>query len=67
MVGMLGFWAAVIWGGLRLYRTWGHGGGGAASTLARRFANGDIDEHEYASRLDVLRNERASSDWGARL
>jgi putative membrane protein len=42
---------------------WGHGGfgpwGGAArgaeSTLAERFAQGDIDEKEYRARLEVLR------------
>ena len=39
---------------------WGHGGWGAAarsaeSTLAQRFANGDIDEQEYRARLEVLR------------
>jgi putative membrane protein len=45
---------------------WGHGYGhghpyfnGAArsaeSTLAERFANGDIDEKEYRARLEVLR------------
>ncbi|GAA2083490.1 hypothetical protein GCM10009840_20100 [Pseudolysinimonas kribbensis] len=38
---------------------WGHGGGwgarSAESTLAQRFANGDIDEKEYRARLEVLR------------
>ena len=39
---------------------WSHGGGGAASrnaesTLAERFAQGDIDEKEYRARLEVLR------------
>ncbi len=43
---------------------WGHGHGhpywgaasrGAESTLAERFAQGDIDEKEYRARLEVLR------------
>jgi putative membrane protein len=42
---------------------WGHGGFGpwgsaarsAESTLADRFAQGDIDEKEYRARLEVLR------------
>jgi putative membrane protein len=45
---------------------WGYGGphgagGGsrsAESTLAERFANGDIDEVEYRARLEVLRANR---------
>lgn len=67
MVAVLGFWALVIWGGLQLYRSSGHGGGGAQRTLARRFAEGHIDEQEYVARLEVLRNERSLSDWGGRL
>lgn len=50
---------------------WGAGPGGAAawqsaqaarsaeSTLAERFANGDIDEKEYRARLEVLRANAA--------
>jgi putative membrane protein len=39
---------------------WSHGGWGAPSrnaesTLAERFAQGDIDEKEYRARLEVLR------------
>ena len=42
---------------------WGHGHGygafaaarGAESTLAQRFAHGDIDEQEYRARLEVIR------------
>jgi putative membrane protein len=39
---------------------WGHGWGNSAaksaeSTLAERFAQGDIDEKEYRARLEVLR------------
>jgi putative membrane protein len=37
----------------------GHGGSRSAeSTLAERFANGDIDEVEYRARLEVLRANR---------
>ncbi|PJJ61539.1 SHOCT domain-containing protein [Compostimonas suwonensis] len=32
--------------------------GGAESTLAERFAQGDIDEVEYRARLEVLRANR---------
>jgi len=34
---------------------WGHAARSAESTLAERFANGDIDEKEYRARLEVLR------------
>lgn len=46
------------------WAAWGHGGfgpwgnhasRGAESTLAERFAQGDIDEKEYRARLEVLR------------
>jgi putative membrane protein len=47
-------WGAMGWGG-----PWGHGHGGAGraaeTTLAERFAQGDIDEKEYRARLEVLR------------
>jgi len=33
----------------------GYGQRSAESTLAERFANGDIDEKEYRARLEVLR------------
>ncbi len=65
------FWIVVIalivgLGRRRWRRNWalngghpGWGGWGAArsaeSTLAERFANGDIDEKEYRARLEVLR------------
>jgi putative membrane protein len=45
-------WAAWGHGG---FGPWGGGGRGAESTLAERFANGDIDEKEYRARLEVLR------------
>ncbi|HEY4268485.1 MAG TPA: hypothetical protein VGM94_09870 [Galbitalea sp.] len=54
-----------ITGGRRRRRMWGTYGGhygpwgaaarGAESTLAERFANGDIDEKEYRARLEVIR------------
>jgi putative membrane protein len=53
---------------------WGHGGFGpfgsasraAETTLAERFAQGDIDEKEYRARLEVLRANNATSQPGAR-
>ena len=36
----------------------GHSGPSAESTLASRFANGDIDEQEYRARLEVLRADQ---------
>jgi putative membrane protein len=58
------------WAHANGYGAWGHGHGGfgpgaywaqaqaarsAESTLAERFAQGDIDEKEYRARLEVLR------------
>ncbi len=40
------------------YGPWGSGPRGAESTLAERFAQGDIDEVEYRARLEVLRANR---------
>jgi putative membrane protein len=37
------------------FGAWGNAGRGAESTLAERFAQGDIDEKEYRARLEVLR------------
>jgi putative membrane protein len=34
---------------------WMHASRSAESTLAERFANGDIDEKEYRARLEVIR------------
>jgi putative membrane protein len=39
------------WGG----GAWGGSARAAETTLAERFANGDIDEKEYRARLEVLR------------
>ncbi len=51
---------------------WGHGGSWAGSqasraaetTLAERFAQGDIDEKEYRARLEVLRANAPQSPMG---
>lgn len=66
------FWIVVIvlfagFGRRLMRRYWaasgGHGFGfssrGADSTLAERFAQGDIDEVEYRARLEVLRANRS--------
>ena len=42
------------WGGTGHDGPWA-GGKSAESTLAERFANGDVDEQEYRARLEVLR------------
>ncbi len=45
-----------IWGAYGgHYGPWGAAARGAETTLAERFANGDIDEKEYRARLEVLR------------
>ena len=54
-------WARGGWGpghpgfGPGGYGRWGAAARGAESTLAERFAQGDIDEKEYRARLEVLR------------
>jgi len=59
MFGMIAFWALVVWAVVAVVR--GLGGPRQASprdpeaTLAERFAAGEIDEDEYRSRRDVLR------------
>jgi putative membrane protein len=64
MIAMVGFWALVIWAGVRFYRSWSaHPSRRAEETLARRFATGEIDEHEYRDRLDTLRHETTGSSW----
>ena len=42
-------------GGFGGFGGWGHAARSAESTLAERFAQGDIDEKEYRARLEVLR------------
>ena len=67
MLGMLGFWAVIVWAGFRLLRTWNAGGGRAEATLATRFAQGEIDEDAYRSCLQALRGERSYSGWATGL
>ena len=50
-------WNAMGHGG---FGPWGSAGRGAESTLAERFAQGDIDEKEYRARLEVLRANNGS-------
>jgi putative membrane protein len=45
-------WGAMGHGG---FGPWGSAARSAESTLAERFAQGDIDEKEYRARLEVLR------------
>jgi putative membrane protein len=70
--------AFAIGGRRRRWAHWnamGHGGFGpwgnaaarsAESTLAERFAQGDIDEKEYRARLEVLRANNATQQPGTR-
>jgi putative membrane protein len=59
------FWAAVIAGGVALFRYLNRAPGQAGfresrptpeQLLAERFARGEIDEEEYRRRLDTLRS-----------
>jgi putative membrane protein len=45
---------------------WGGAGRAAESTLAERFAQGDIDEKEYRARLEVLRANNGMQNPGAK-
>ena len=47
-------WSRGGWGP-HAYARFGAAARGAESTLAERFAQGDIDEKEYRARLEVLR------------
>jgi hypothetical protein len=62
---MLGFWALVIWGVTTLVRGTGGIAAGRArdveDILAERFARGEIAEHEFRDRGDVLRERRLPS------
>lgn len=66
-------WAAWSQAGLG-HGGWGHGGFGpwgnsaraAETTLAERFAQGDIDEKEYRARLEVLRANNQQQPPAAR-
>jgi len=55
-------WARAGWGPGHFghYGSWA-AARGAESTLAERFAQGDIDEKEYRARLEVLRANRGES------
>lgn len=48
-------WGAWGHGGFGGFGPWANAARGAESTLAERFAQGDIDEKEYRARLEVLR------------
>ncbi|MGN6331660.1 MAG: SHOCT domain-containing protein [Motilibacteraceae bacterium] len=60
---MLGFWAALVFGGLVLYRTLRHDPGPSTRSdeaqrlLDERFARGEIDADEYRARRDLLRSQ----------
>jgi putative membrane protein len=56
-------WNAMGHGG---FGPWGGAGHAAESTLAERFAQGDIDEKEYRARLEVLRANNGTQNPGAR-
>jgi putative membrane protein len=45
---------------------WGGAGRAAETTLAERFAQGDIDEKEYRARLEVLRANSGMNHPGAK-
>jgi putative membrane protein len=48
-------WGAMGGGPFGHYGQWNNAGRAAETTLAERFAQGDIDEKEYRARLEVLR------------
>jgi putative membrane protein len=48
------------------FGSWGGVGRAAESTLAERFAQGDIDEKEYRARLEVLRANNGMQNPGAK-
>jgi putative membrane protein len=57
------FWAAIIAGGVALFRYLSRSQGGVREArvtpeqvLAERYARGEIDEDEYRRRLDTLRS-----------
>jgi putative membrane protein len=56
-------WNAMGHGG---FGPWGGAGRAAESTLAERFAQGDIDEKEYRARLEVLRANNGIQHPGAK-
>lgn len=74
ILGMTLFWAAIITAGILAARALGHQNGRAATTarpaqaperiLAERYARGEIDEHEYDTRLATLRGQHEPSPDG---
>jgi len=52
-------WGAMGHGGFGGFGPWGNSSRAAETTLAERFAQGDIDEKEYRARLEVLRANNA--------
>lgn len=61
---MIVFWGLVIWGGVTLARRSGlfSRGDDVERTLARRYAEGDIDDDEYRRRLAVVTSGPAAAD-----
>ena len=60
LLGMVAFWALVVWAVVVIFRDTGSDDGRSAhhdpiDTLDERFARGEIDETEYRARADVLR------------
>ncbi|MGW4018310.1 MULTISPECIES: SHOCT domain-containing protein [Rhodococcus] len=67
IVGMVGFWALVIFAIVALIRALGSGSEPAVppsptarDVLAMRFARGEIDEHEYRRSLEALQGNAPS-------
>lgn len=60
LLGMVVFWALVVWAVVVLFRD-GHSAGTRPANhdpldiLGERYARGEIDESEYRARADVLR------------
>jgi len=69
----VGFWAVVVYLVLSLVRSFGTRdhehvttpNDDPERTLARRFANGEIDEEEFHHRLDVLRSHDSTQSGRA--
>lgn len=62
-LGMLAFWALVIWAILALVRSSASGPPLEATPeqiLAARFARGELDQDEYRQHLDALRSSGAT-------
>jgi len=62
LVGMLLFWALVVWGAIALFRGSGSGNRGAAPSdpeqiLKERLARGEIDKEEYQRLRGLVRSK----------